>query len=498
MVYLKMSTLNQDIQKVIRVLKHRNLLDTSNNQELAKLSGVNVKTIHRNKSLRDQYAKIAPTPTTNDELSVDKKLVDNYIQVAMNNTKKSKYYYSNILGAVAGYILRQETNLIQHVNQPIKVIKIGLAFMRLSSQILARKDTSSGTPIHSKSNDAKYLLNEGNKVSFVDILFIRSNNYSSGSYSKNWKLSKKSEEIIDKVIDKVMQGIISNVLVLPPHIGGYICNNKSGTYPDCVTIPLATLANFSLPSILHVLNHSEPSNTPNSIEVTLNNLSSTDESIGRNYNIFTRLKSEERNKLGYINYDISGGIQIIAFSILYKNSDDENLFEKYPMLFQYGYNPKYKQNLRDTISSTLSIPVNEVKALLTAYANGSTKNKDKHLDLQQFAEESDLLRREVISITKQCNPHVLDLAIEQSKKEFPDDMDWMSTEEKDSNVSRDKASVFFFIWTYYEKQIRDAMLSVVNDGIPVHDAIYSKQQISLDVFEKSILDQTGFEVKIST
>jgi len=73
----------------------------------------------------------------------------------------------------------------------------------------------------------------------------------------------------------------------------------------------------------------------------------------------------------------------------------------------------------------------------------------------------------------------------------------ISTQDEDPRVSRDKASVYFFIWTWYEKQIRDAMLSVISDGIPVHDAVYSEQQLPCKDFEDAVLAQTGFEVKIS-
>lgn len=94
-------------------------------------------------------------------------------------------------------------------------------------------------------------------------------------------------------------------------------------------------------------------------------------------------------------------------------------------------------------------------------------------------------------------PELLESAIEQSKHSFPEDMDWQSIEkEATGQESREKASVFFFIWTYFVKQIRDAMLSVVDDGIPVHDAVYSKQVVDYKNFEKTILDTTGFEVKI--
>ena len=495
--------MNTNLEKVIRVLNHRSLLEATNNKELARLSGLTTKTITRSKADIDTYAKTAPIPSVADELSIDKKIVENYIDVAANNTKiKSKYFYSNILGAAAGYILRQETNLINNVNQPLKVINIGIAFMRLASQIKSKKNSGEGRPIHSKSKLLKYLLEATNNVTFVDKLFKRSDSYKTGKYSKVWSLTAKGEEVVEEAVNKTVSWLGSNnVPVFPEHIRGYICGGKSGTSPlqppICFTISLQSLPNMSLISMLHILNHSEPSSTPGYINVTLENLSSTDETLGRDYNIFTRLRSAERKALGYINYDISGGIQIISFSILYKNLNDPNLFEKYPMLFNYAHDPAYKQDLRVEVSKALNISIDDVKSLLTAYANGSDKNSDKHPKLKEFAEESDLLRKEVIAITAEKNPDILAHAQNQSKKSFPDDLDWMAVEEEDPQLSRDKASVYFFIWTWYEKQIRDAMLSLVSDGIPVHDAVYSKQKLPCTDFEDVVLKQTGFEVKIS-
>jgi DNA-binding transcriptional MerR regulator len=486
-----MSSLNQNLQKVLRVLKDRKLLDSTNNEELAKLAGLSSRTIRRLQDEIDQYIQTAPKPTSQDELSVDKKILDKYIETAIVMNDNSKYDYTNILGAIAGFVLRQEHDLINFVRQPLKVINIGINFISLASQVKSRRDTKDGVPIHSKSKAATYLLGQ-NKSGFVDQLFTRSDNYKTGAYSKSWRLTKLGELVIEDVIEKTIDHI-QNVQVSTTHIDPPICASKSRT----LLIPLNILKTFSFTSILHVLNNSNVSTTPSSVDVTLDNLSSTDESIGRDYNIFTRLRSDERKLLGYINYDISGGIQIIAFSILYKFSSDPDLFEKYPMLWRYGYEPDYKQQLRTELASALKCSIDDVKALLTAYANGSMKNIDKHDKLKQFAEESDLLRREVISITKQCNPDVLKLAIDQSKKEFSPDRDWMSTEKEDDQTARDKSSVFFFIWTYYEKKIRDSMLSVVNDGIPVHDAIYSQQQLPCEDFEKAVLEQTGFEVKIT-
>jgi DNA-binding transcriptional MerR regulator len=224
---------------------------------------------------------------------------------------------------------------------------------------------------------------------------------------------------------------------------------------------------------------------------------------GRTYNIFTRLRSSERKALGYHNYDISGGLQIICFNILThfphsKYREFEDLHGTYPVIFSYGFDPVAKQELRQEISEDLGKTVEEVKQLLTAYSNGSQKSVGNSPKLREFFDQSDQLRREVIAVIEEQKREVFKAAIEQSNKEFPEDMDWQSIEKESSAAeARDKASVFFFIWTYFEKQIRDAMLSVVNDGIPVHDAIYSKEMLPFDTFEKAILQKTGFEMRIS-
>lgn len=243
---------------------------------------------------------------------------------------------------------------------------------------------------------------------------------------------------------------------------------------------------------------------PSSVAVPLKNLATIDPDKGRSYNIFTRLRSSERKALGYHNYDISGGLQIISFGILYKYASDryqepEDLISSYPTIFEYGTDPEAKQALRQEIADDLGVTIDEVKALLTAYANGSQKQVGASSRLTEFFDESDQLRKEVIAVIDTHEPDLLKSALEQSKKSFPDDMDWQSIEKESSGEeARDKASVFFFIWTYFEKQIRDAMLSVVNDGIPVHDAIYSKQKLPFKDFEDAVLQQTGFEVKISS
>ena len=491
--------MNESLQKVIRVLVHRRIFASTTHEELAQLSNLSRKTITRLKEEIETYASHPPKPSKEDETYVDHRTISYYIDIAIEGTLKSKYLYSNILSAIAGYVLRYETNHINHIRRVDKVINTGICFINLASQILSRKQND-GTPIHSKSQYAKYLL-DNNQLSFIDALFTRSNTYRTGNFTKKWKLTKASTTLLQTIIDKTLRWVAqTNVPVIPPLLSSPICVGVSGTStsPLYITVSLSDLSKLSFTSILTLLNHSHASQQQGSIDVSLANLSTTDPSIGRHYNVFTRIRSAERQQLGYINYDLSSGIQIIAFSLVYRYSSNPNLFETFPLLFKYGYDQAFKKQFRQDIASSLNLPIDEVKQLLTAYANGGKHNIDKHPSLKAFYDESDLLRREVISLITQCEPKVLALAISQSKKEFPPEMDWMSTDaEMDNDEARAKSSVFFFIWTYYEKQIRDAMLSVVDDGIALHDAIYSKHNLPCDVFEKAVLDQTGFEVKIS-
>jgi DNA-binding transcriptional MerR regulator len=197
-------------------------------------------------------------------------------------------------------------------------------------------------------------------------------------------------------------------------------------------------------------------------------------------------------------------LQIISFNILnqfshHKYATFDDLHGKYPLIFDYGVDPAAKKALREEVAKDLGVTIEEVKKLLTAYANGSQKQVGNSSNLQEFYEQSDQLRREVVSTIATQKAGLLSSAISQSKKSFPEDMDWQSIEkEGKSEDARNKASVFFFIWTHFEKKIRDAMLSVVNDGIPVHDAIYSKHKVPFRLFEQAVLNETGFQVTIGS
>jgi DNA-binding transcriptional MerR regulator len=509
--------MNANLEKVLRVLNKRGLIGTTSETELAQLSELSRKIINQSKHQIQQYLLTAPQPSNADEESVDEKLVETYISKALEGIKEEEHHFGKVLGAIAGFVLRQQTNLINNIQRVDKIVRVGQAYINLVTQIEARKD-GKGTPIHSQSKDAKYLQTELNNSLLVKQLFSKSRSHKSGEYSKKWKLTKQANQLNQIIMQETIKVIrknnvlpIKKVTVTPLQIASKCSGQSVTSFPANPLSPeqrsfqvsINQLGTLSVPSFLQIMNHARPSLDPNEISVTLKNLANVDPKLGRTYNVFTRLRSYERKALGYLNYDISGGLQIIAFGILYrfphsKYPDLDSFMNSFPMIFNYGWDPVYKQSLRQKIAGDLGVSVDEVKKLLTAYANGSQKQSGNSSKLKQFQEESDQLRREVISTIQDYQPSLLKSAIAQSKKSFPEDMDWQSIEkESTTQQALDKASVFFFIWTHFEKQIRDAMLSLVDDGIPVHDAIYSKQQLPLTDFEKAIHQQTGFEVKIS-
>ena len=165
---------------------------------------------------------------------------------------------------------------------------------------------------------------------------------------------------------------------------------------------------------------------------------------------------------------------------------------------KYATNKPYKQSLRVSISRDLNISIDDVKQKLTAFANGGVSDKDKHPMYILFQEESDRLRREVLAHTAEHNPWLLEQAIAQSRRHLPEDIDWFNLEPEDSQaMARNKSSVFFFVWTHYERLIRKAMLECLPDGIEVHDAVYSKMDVATKDLQDIIFERTGFNVLIS-
>jgi hypothetical protein len=527
--------MNPKLEAAVRYVKHRGLDVDRPDTEYAALSGLSEKTVKRNRAGITSYYKQATSIAAPEAAVMDARFIEHlFIKTKLNS-------FRDVLGVLCGYLLVYRGEGLKEVKQYSQIVNLGQAFVDILLRVLSRKDYSAGVPIHSSSKSLSYLKRLDKAYPFLKSYFSINDKYYAGAFSKRHTLTRRTEVLIKQLGVLLSNNLATYVQLLGKHMAGSALNgtNKllddrqqldvkpmalpellyqlpvlyrppficlsgkwtSAISKDFICLDVNDLVQLSLPSLLHVMGIAFLGGDHRTIVVPLKNLSSTNPDHGRHYNIFTRLRSDERKGLGYINYDISGGIQIISFSILYKYEPSwyqavDDLMDAYPMIFSYGWFPEYKKQLRADLAAQLDISVDEVKQLLTAYANGSNKSIGKNDLLQQFRDESDRLRREVIVAVETHNQWLRKQAESQSKHSFPEDFDWENRDE-DDGMARQKSSVFFFIWTYFEKQIRDAMLSVVDDGIPVHDAIYSKHKLPFHVFTDAIEKQTGFQVHVT-
>lgn len=487
--------INENLKKVIRVVKDSGYTcDNYNKTEVAEISKLSRKYLQRKKIEIQSYWNEATKPTQSDKRYFENRCLEYYIEIA--EKMDDKYIYKNILGAIIGFQLRYKYKLLTHLHKNTKIIKTGKDIFDLICLIGSRKDTKKGTPIHSKSKTVINLLSN-NKYSFIDELFTRTDGYYAGNVSKKWKLKPLTNELIKHTVDTYFNTLtpVTTHKLCPTNSYTYssICVRDKGTrFVRYVMVPLNVVKGYCLTSILHILSLTLGyDSSTDSFVVSLEHTSKTDESLGRTYNIFSRLKSEERLALGYIDYDISSALQVISLQLINGSKKD------YPILTSYSYNKAFKLSMRSSISTDLGIPISDVKQKLTAFANGAMSGIDKHPRYKQFQKESDKLRREVLAYVAEHEPDLLESAIRQSKKQLPEDIDWFDcTPEDKQNMARAKSSVFFFVWTYYERLIRKAMLKCLPDGIEVHDAVYSKMKVDIKVIEEVVLKETGFRVII--
>lgn len=486
--------LNKQGKATMRYIKSINqTLANSNNELLALMSGLSREYFSRNKMELEQYYIIAPESTMEEIEHFNKKNLDFYL----SSDSEDRLIFIQELGAIVGYLMKYKYNLLHHIQKPSRIAKAGVDVINLMRSIKSKKESKDGVRIHSKTNVSARRLFNHNKVSFIDSIFKRSGSYYNGKESKKWKLTQLGEQILEETVE-IFLANLENIIQKKPN---FLNDNLSISHINCdtyssicdsltVTLPLTYLNNLSLSSLLHILslcigfNHDS-----RSFIVSLEHTSSTDPLLGRTYNVFSRLRSVERKGLGYKNYDMSSALQAICLQLL--RSDF------YPLLSHYSTDSVYKRDIRNQIAKDLNIPVSNVKQKLTAFANGGISGIDKHPLYKTFQQESDQLRREVLAYVAEYDSDVLERATQQSKRHLPLDIDWYDlTPEDYQYMARNKASVFFFVWTWYERLIRQAMLTVLPNGIEVHDAVYSKQDIPVEIVEAAILDQTKFKIII--
>jgi hypothetical protein len=216
----------------------------------------------------------------------------------------------------------------------------------------------------------------------------------------------------------------------------------------------------------------------------------SDKHYSRVYSVFTSISSATRKRLGFMNYDIGSALQTICMHLVADPS-------KYP-LHQQLVNDRHK--FREQVADEANKDIAWVKTELTSADNHKDMPKRYNTvpTLKAYFEEALILRKEIIN---SAEPLILDRAMAFAKPEWI--KIWDEAEKKYDFIDsgrKKESSVFFFIWTQWERQIREAMMSCFDDPSAchqVHDAVYSRQRIDPKVIESEVLEQTGFKVEIS-
>ena len=515
------------LQQAVHGFKLINL--RKNLAEIASVAGISERTAQNHKEEIDVYWSEKNMTPDDDK----KFFLERSIELGIDNvSKNTESMPEHILGVMLGAYLKVETDLLDEARSMKKVWTIGQYIANIHNMVCRYKNQ--GAPIHSDYVlSAKYLLQPKNmNLLSLDKLFIRSDDYRIGQQSKRWASTELLKKYIEVCCDKFL-AMTSNPVSYLPHLWlqkgatqgadkkSPLCNNNNNNnnnnsssnnnnnniYDDSKSCFFRVDVNYIYTMLIakrNIIEKLEPNSkfslltqavkfTDDDIFIPIKHKAKSNEHIGRTYNVFCNLHAYERKMLGYIGYDMSAAMQSISLHLIKASKSD------YPMLWKYVNNKQYKKAIREEIATDLGITKEKVKETLSAFANGLLYGKDSHKHYQVFQKESERLRKEVLKYVRENDPKVLERAIEQSRKakHLPEELDLSDIEREETpEKMRRKASLYFFVWTHYERQIRQAMLDVLEDGIEVHDAVYSQMDIDEKLVEKAIYAQTRYNITI--
>ena len=217
-----------------------------------------------------------------------------------------------------------------------------------------------------------------------------------------------------------------------------------------------------------------------------------DRQYSRVYSCFTSISSDSRKLLGFTNYDIGSALQTICLQLV----EDPSLYPLHQELMND------KKGFRAKVQGETGKDYKWVKKELSKINNEKDtmpKRYEKSQTLKAYYKEAMVLRKKILASVE---PLIYSRAYEFAKPKWEktswnpviNDFTWITYEKKES-------SIFFFIWTQWERQIRESMMSCFDDPSAchqVHDAVYSRQIINPKIIETRVLQDTGFKVQIST
>jgi len=215
----------------------------------------------------------------------------------------------------------------------------------------------------------------------------------------------------------------------------------------------------------------------------------TDNQFSRVYSVFTSIGSQTRKSLGFTNYDIGSAMQTICLQLV----EDSSLYPLHEELMNDKY--AFRQKIADETGKDMAW----VKKELSSADNkeGIQKAYESSPTLMQYFKEAIPLRREIID---KAEPLILSRAKEFAKVKWRKDWNKQHNQYEYHADGKKESSIFFFIWTQWERHIRDSMMCCFakpQECHQVHDAVYSKEDIEPSLIEARVLNETGFKVRIS-
>ena len=498
--------LKDDLIYVLKCLKTEGfLLEDLTQQEIAICSGLSVPTIKRQwKNIQNKYAEMIPlhSHTTNYGIKLLNSFIDD------SNTHKNK------IGSIYGWLMKYKFKVVNRVHKKTQLIQLGCDVVEVLRMYIQRKDNA--TTGVSLSTNLKFIrrLNSNSSSYKKDKLFKISTTYQVDVSSKKWNVQTLALEILEDAIlfyldylekkakkpSLDVQVILYKMIPYKVNIMyhsdydvryhfkyghlnknnlNYLDINFTPNRPQIVKVTHKTMREFSFTSLLHIFNVCIGIDK-NYYYISMHHTSKkSNPNLGREYNLLSQIPRAERKLFNLKGYDISSCMQSISLQLINATEED------YPLLYKYSTDKAFKREFREEISNDTKETIKWVKQTLTAFANGGTQHSKKHPKLEQFYNESVKMKDEVLSKTPKW---LLELATKQSRKK-PDEL-------SDYAKTTAQASIYFFVWTYYEKIVRDAMMTLLTDGIALHDAVYSYKTINVSELEKVVKEKTGFTVEI--
>lgn len=329
-----------------------------------------------------------------------------------------------------------------------------------------------GYRVHSDNSDLRYLQKHDKKYSFT-ALFERKGNYLPGLRSSKTWFTNYSEMVI-------LPDALSFVLEMP----------FASIIPDENDIVVTTemIKSLTIQRDLFILMSQFKGLHAGSFVIHTKKL---DEQDSRVYSVWTSISSKSRLALGFNNYDIDSALQSIVFNFL-----DVSHYPEHEKLVSD------KKVYRQLIMSELDCDYNRAKRLLSAADNGQENSaRSKSPTLMAYSKECEQMVDEFTKLMKETRHRIYTKATRHAKHLY--NKVWNRDKKKYDFIyleEYNKYSLFFFLWSQIEREIRDVMISVFENPyqvLEVHDAVYSRETVDNKTIENAIFQKLGYIITIS-